>query len=418
MRRRDQTPRESATGHRRWERQHGFLRRVTLTLLLHAIAAAHPLCAQRPTLEQQMRQNQQRLETIRRERTEAQRELRRLSEQVHDLSDELNNLERQRETTNRIVNELDRQILELSESIDRITADLILAQDALDEKRAVLQRRLVDIYKRGPLYTYQVLLAAESFGDLLSRYKYLYLVSRQDRQLTNEMNRLRNRIAEERRGLVEARDALEDRRHERTDELQHYVDLARQRETRLRETRRNVARAQERLTAADAEERRVTDAIAALERARRAAEARGAVPLAGAITSASLGSLDWPVDGRVVYRFGPTAGPSNTRITWHGIGIAAAEGTVVKAVAPGTVALVGPLGTYLTTVILDHGGGFYTVYATLDDAAVTKGERVARGQVIGHVGGAATDAGPHLHFEIRGPGQIALDPLNWLKPRP
>lgn len=364
-----------------------------------------------------MRQNRQRLETIRRERTDAQHDLERLRAQVHNLSDEISNLERQRETTNRIVNELDRQILQLSESIDRITADLILAQDALAEKRAVLQRRIVDIYKRGPLYTYQVLLAAESFGDLLSRYKYLYLVSRQDRQLTNEMNRLRNRISEERRGLVEARDALQNRRQERSDELQHYVDLAHQRESRLRETRRNVARVRERLSAADAEERRVTDAIAALERARREAEARGAVPVAGAITSASLGSLDWPVSGKVVYRFGPAAGPDNTRITWHGIGIAAPEGTPVKAVAPGTVALVGPLGTYLTTVILDHGGGFYTVYATLNDATVTKGQRVARGDVIGHVGGNASDAGPHLHFEIRGPGQIALDPLNWLKPR-
>ena len=94
-----------------------------------------------------MRQNQQRLETIRRERTDAQHDLERLRAQVHNLSDEISNLERQRETTNRIVNELDRQILQLSESIDRITADLILAQDALAEKRAVLQRRIVDIYK-------------------------------------------------------------------------------------------------------------------------------------------------------------------------------------------------------------------------------------------------------------------------------
>jgi septal ring factor EnvC (AmiA/AmiB activator) len=123
------------------------------------------------------------------------------------------------------------------------------------------------------------------------------------------------------------------------------------------------------------------------------------------------------VDGRVVYEFGPAAGPDNTRITWHGIGIAAAQGTPVKAVAPGTVALVGPLGTYLTTVIVDHGAGFYTVYATLNDATVTKGERVTRGEMIGHVGGNASDQGSHLHFEIRGPGQIALDPLNWLKAR-
>jgi murein hydrolase activator len=376
-----------------------------------------PLPAQRPNIEQQMRDNQQRLENIRRERTQAQQDLDRLRTQAHNLSDEIANLERQRETTNRIVNELDRQIVELSNAIDRISIDLVLAQDALDEKRAVLERRMVDIYKRGPLYAYQVLLVAESFGDLLSRYKYLYLVSRQDRALTNEMNRLRNRIDQERRGLVEARSALERRRTERGEELDHFVGLARERETRLRETRRSVARVQERLTAADAEERRVSDAIAALERARREAEARGAAPVGGTISSASLGSLDWPVDGRVLYEFGPAAGPDNTRITWHGIGIAAPAGTAVKAVASGTVALVGPLGTYLMTVIVDHGGGFYTVYATLENASVVKGERVTGGQVIGHVGGASTDQGTHLHFEIRGPGQIALDPLNWLRAR-
>jgi murein hydrolase activator len=376
-----------------------------------------PLLAQRPNIEQQMRDNQQRLENIRRERTQAQQDLDRLRTQAHNLSDEIANLERQRETTNRIVNELDRQIVELSNAIDRISIDLVLAQDALDEKRAVLERRMVDIYKRGPLYAYQVLLVAESFGDLLSRYKYLYLVSRQDRALTNEMNRLRNRIDQERRGLVEARSALERRRTERGEELDHFLGLARERETRLRETRRSVARVQERLTAADAEERRVSDAIAALERARREAEARGAAPVGGTISSASLGSLDWPVDGRVLYEFGPAAGPDNTRITWHGIGIAAPAGTAVKAVASGTVALVGPLGTYLMTVIVDHGGGFYTVYATLENASVVKGERVTGGQVIGHVGGASTDQGTHLHFEIRGPGQIALDPLNWLRAR-
>lgn len=398
--------------------RYGFTRRLFLPILLDVVALSTPLVAQRPNIEQQMRNNQQRLDSIRKERNETQADLERLRAQVHSLADELANLEHQRETTNRIVNELDRQILQLSGGIDHITVDLVMAQDALDEKRAVLERRLVDIYKRGPLYTYQVLFAAESFGDLLSRYKYLYLVSRQDRQLTNDMNRLRDRIAQERRGLVEARDALEQRRSERADELAHYVDLAHTREGTLRVTQRNVEIAQQKLTAADAEERRVSTAIAALEAARRAAEARGAVPLTGAITSGSLGSLDWPVDGRLLYQFGPAAGPDNTRITWHGIGIAAPQGTPVKAVAQGTVALVGSLGTYLTTVILDHGGGFYTVYATLDDATVTKGQRVARGDVIGHVGGATSDQGSHLHFEIRGPGQIALDPLNWLRSKP
>ena len=75
---------------------------------------------------------------------------------MHDVNDELSNLERQRESTQRIVNEIERQIGGLASQLDRSSAELILAEDNLAERRAVLERRLVDIYKRGPLYTFQV----------------------------------------------------------------------------------------------------------------------------------------------------------------------------------------------------------------------------------------------------------------------
>jgi murein hydrolase activator len=389
------------------------LARAALLLAL----AARSLPAQRPEpFDQQLRDNQQRLEGIRRERSAVEEELERLRTQAHSLSDELANIERQKETTNRIVNELDRQIYGLSSQIDHTTVDLLLAQDALAEKRAVLERRLVDIYKRGPLYAYQVLFAAESFGNLLSRYKYLYLVSRQDRLLANDMSKLQRRIARERQTLVDARDALGRRKTERTEELDRYVALERQRQTSLTETRRSAREAQQRLSQLERDEKGLNDRIAALERSRREAEARGAAT-AAAITTADLGQLDWPVDGRIIYQFGAASGPNKTRIPWHGIGIAAPMGTPVRAIASGTVSLAGPLGTYLTSVLLDHGGGYYSFYGDLSDKTVTEGERVLKGAVIGHVGGASTDQGPHLHFEIRGQGGIALDPINWLKTR-
>src|SRR5207247_8654723 len=234
-------------------------------------------------------------EDIRRERTEVERELERLKTQVHSLSDELSNLERQKETTNRIVNELDRQINGISGQIDRTTVDLLLAQDALAEKRAVRDHRLVHLYKRGPLYTYQVLLAAESFGDLLSRYKYLYLVSRQDRLLANDMFKLQRRIARGRQVLVDARDALGRRKSERTEELQRYLTLERARQASRRETRRSAREAEERLSQLERDEKNLNDRIAALERARREALARGAATAAASITTADLGQLHWPV---------------------------------------------------------------------------------------------------------------------------
>ena len=91
----------------------------------------------------------------------------------------------------------------LVSQLDRSTAELILAEDNLAERNAVLQRRLVDIYKRGQLYTFQALLSAASFGDLISRYKYLYLTSRQDRQLVQEVEALRNRIKGQRNKVLE-----------------------------------------------------------------------------------------------------------------------------------------------------------------------------------------------------------------------
>jgi len=396
---------------------------VRLTALLLAATtfplSPFPAFAQRPQpFDQQLQDNQRRLEDIRRERSAVEQELEQLRSQAHSLADELSNIERQKETTNRIVNELDRQIAGLSRQIDQITVDLILAQDALEDKRAVLDRRLVDIYKRGPLYAYQVLLVAESFGDLLSRYKYLYLVSRQDRLLANDMFKLRDRIARERQALLNARDALARRKAERTEELQRYLSIERAHQASLRETRRSSRAAAQRLSELARNARTLNDRIAALARARREAEARGTALGAAAITTADIGRLEWPVQGRILYQFGTATGPNNTRLPWHGVGIAAPAGTPVRAVAGGTVSLAGPLGTYLTSVLVDHGGGYYTFYGYLRDAAVTQGERVAKGQVLGHVGGESSDQGPHLHFEIRGQGGIALDPVNWLRQHP
>src|SRR5262249_25418855 len=152
---------------------------------------------------------------------------------VHNITSELTNLEGQKRVTGRIVNELDRQIGSMRGQLDTLTVELILTQDALLEKRAVLERRLAEIYKRGNMWTFQALFAAESCGDLLSRYKYLYLVSRQDRALVTEVEDLRDKISTRRRELLNVRLELSRRRNERGQELTQFVRLERQRQTSL-----------------------------------------------------------------------------------------------------------------------------------------------------------------------------------------
>ena len=64
---------------------------------------------------------------------------------------------------------------------------------------------------------------------------------------------------------------------------------------------------------------------------------------------------------------------------------------------------------------MNHGGGFYTIYLYLSRIDVKNNQAITKGQVIGLSGGASSQEGPHIEFQIRGEGGIALDPVNWLK---
>jgi septal ring factor EnvC (AmiA/AmiB activator) len=385
-------------------------------MLLAAVAmcAGSAASAQQPQRDPTLEESRRRIEQIRAERERLQRQQAQLQGQMRDVTAELRNLERQREITNRLVNELERQLSGLGDQLERASAELILAQDNLAERRAVLNRRLVDIYKRGPLYTWRVLLAAESFGDLLARYKYLSLTSRQDRALLADVQRLADRIEQQRSQLREVLAQLDQRRDERALELRRYATLAAEREVRLRRIRQTTEETERQLTALERDEARLNELLAALER-RRAAGVGVATP--GTITTADIGRLDWPVEGDILYTFGRHTLPSGGTIRWNGIGIGAPLGTPVKAVEAGRVALVQRLSTYGLSVVLDHGDGYYSLYMQLQTATVQVDQRIERGQTIGTVGGANTDFGPHLHFEIRGENQIALDPADWLRRR-
>lgn len=395
----------------------GRCARVALRVALLAVLPAAAGAQGRPGAD--LEESRRRLEEIKAERDRLERQREALQDKVHDVNDELTNLERQKESTQRIVNEIERQIGGLAGQLERASAELILAQDNLAERRAILERRLVDIYKRGALYAFQVLLSAESFGDLISRYKYLYLTSRQDRALVEEVELLRNRVVIQRNNLLYVRGELDRRRQEREAEYERYGELAVERAKRLQQLRRSARYTERRLTALERDEARLTSLLAALERSRREAARNRAglvtAPAPGALTTASLGRLDWPVEGTLVYRFGRDTLASGGVIRWNGIGIAAPPGTPVKSVEAGQVRLVGQFGTYGLTILLEHGNGYYSVYAQLQSASVKLGDRVAKGQVIGTVGGVNSDYGPHLHFEIRGENQIALDPTDWLR---
>jgi murein hydrolase activator len=383
-------------------------------LLAPVLLAPAALTAQ--SADARIRAQRDELERIRRERADLERRMATLQGDVHELAEEVINLDRQRVATERMLATLDRQMASIDGVVQETTNRMTTAEDELTRRRTVLQRRLVEIYKRGPLYSAEAMLTARSFGELVARYKYLHEIAVYDRSLVRRLETLRNDIARQRTELVKLRDAVAENRGDKLREEERLEGLKRQRSSSLQRAQRSTRQIQERLAQIRQSEARLGNVLASIEAERvRSAAARPNAPRAtSTLRTADAGRLDWPVDGPLLYRFGRVINPNNTTTRWNGMGIAAPVGTPVKAVAPGTVVSVGPLGTYGLTVIVQHGEGDYSIYASLQAASLRTGTAVKRGDVVGTVGVSDPDLKPHLHFEMRPKGR-AVDPETWLR---
>jgi septal ring factor EnvC (AmiA/AmiB activator) len=373
------------------------------------LSLAVPAVGQEAAGEARLRQQREELDRVRREREELQRRMTTLQTRAHDITDEVRLLNRQRDATARVVRTLDQQLVAISGEVGSTEASLVRAEDEAAVKRAVLARRLTDIYKRGQLYTAEVLLSARSFGDLVTRYKYLHMLAQRDRVLVRRVEELRDRVARNRTQLVRLQRDVTRNRTEKAQEEERLRSLQQRERQALRRVQADALRTRRRLEALARTEQRLNQFIANLEVA-----ARGARRTSSSIRTADIGRLAWPVEGVIIYQFGRVVNPNNTTTRWNGIGISAAEGSPVRAVSSGAVVLSEVMGTYGNTIIVQHGGGDYSVYGSLSRIDSRKGARVTKGQVIGAVGATDPQMPPHLHFEIRRGGP-AVDPLEWLR---
>ena len=368
--------------------------------------------------EARLRAQREELDRIRNERDSLQAESRQLQGRVRSLQDEVILLGRQAAATERLVKSLDQQLANIGAEVDTANQRVVAAQGEVSVRREKLRGRVRDIYKRGPLFATEAFLAARSFGELVARYKYLHELALYDKSVVKRVEDLLKQIDGQRQLLVRLQDEFERSREEKAREQERLKDLELQRQRTLAQARRTSQQVETRLDQIRRDEARVANFIAAAEAAaRRAAPGSAdAAPATSALKTGDYGALDWPVEGSIMYSFGRAINPNNTSIRWNGIGIEAPLGASVTTIADGEIMIAEPIGTYGLTVIVQHGGGDYTVYGSLQRAVVTKGAKVKKGQVIGTVGQADPDLNPHLHFEIRPKGR-ATDPLTWLQGR-
>lgn len=347
-----------------------------------------------------------------------------LSEEIAGLSSQIDSYETQvaalraEERDAEIRLEAKQEELDQAEAeVDSAYKELKILAARLKRSLEVLKQRLVAIYQSGNTDMAEIVLTSKDYGDLLQRSEYLEQIQNRDETLVGRVRGLRDEQQTIFVRLKKAKDTIKSSRDEIAAEEQS-----------LATTRAAVESQQNKLMAARGERSAAVDQIdgnvgaleeieadlqAEIQEQIAAASGFSTLP-AGPMSAPSAAGLIWPVSGTISSGFGARSSPGGVGSTFHeGLDISVGEGTPIRAAKGGTVISASYNGGYGNYTCVDHGSALSTCYAHQSQFAVTSGQAVDQGQVIGYSGNTGASTGPHLHFEVRING-VATDPMGYL----
>jgi septal ring factor EnvC (AmiA/AmiB activator) len=376
-----------------------------------------------------------RLKEVQRELGREREKARAATRKEAALAKELARLDADLKTRSRQLRDLETKLQSAGQRIARLSKDIAATEERLAKSKTLLTLRLRAMYKQARMGYVGMLLSADDFSGAGRRLKYLTALAGQDQRLMHgyakslaELSQKREELQRQKVEWAEATAAAAATRAKIAQEQgQRKLLLASVREEKaahlaaIKELDKAAKELQTLIARLQREEERQRRAArqAARREASRGAGGRGQAddaPADGAFARLK-GKLPWPASGTLAATFGRQVHPRFRTVTFNqGIEIATASGRQVAAVADGMVIYADWFKGYGQLIILDHGGGYFTLYAHTDGHTVKPGDAVSRAQVIATVGDGGSAEGPQLYFELRHKGK-PQDPLAWLEPR-
>ncbi len=354
---------------------------------------------------------QKKIRLEKKKQQQAQVQERNVLSRLQKVDQKLGSLKREKEANSR-------DLAETRDRIYRLQSEMGQNQAQLVESRKLLKQRLGALYRmsfRKPFLG--GLLDSQSFADWARRLKFELLLAESNQKLLSHTLRHEDRLEkdseqwtaeERRRNRILSVLGRQEKNYsqERAHRTVFLVSI--RREQNLRE--QTIADLRER---AQGLQQEVSNLL------QKAAEARktSVTPYQGVGLQVSRGRIPWPVSGKLLpeYSFGKHKDKEfNAVVENSGIQIQAPMGTPFHAVADGKVLYADWFKGYGKLVILDHGEGYYSLYAQASELSVAEGQKVLAGQVLGMVGDTGSLVGESLYFEIRKKG-VPQDPVQWLK---
>ena len=326
---------------------------------------------------------------------------------------------------------LGRDLVTVEQGVDKTLQEIERERQEAERKRAQINRRMAALYKGGDIGYMRVFFSSESFPQMSENLRYMRGILENDKKLFRQynddlerLNQLKQRLEQEaarKEGIRRSMEAKKREIEQEKDRKATYLVKVRQDKrgylTSLKELQANASRLQSMIQKLEARSRK---AYSSKGRTHVSGPGRTGVPPKGVSVPASglgaqRGKLTLPVHGTIVERFGRHKHPDFDSFTVsNGISVAAPAGTAIHAIYDGEVIFADYFKGYGNMIIVDHGGGFFSLYAHASSIAKRVGAKVSKNEVLASVGDLDSAKGPMLYFEIRYQGK-PVDPSPWFR---
>ena len=334
-------------------------------------------------------------------------------------STRISSLDEEISLTAKLIRSLKSEEEKTRKRILQLKSDILKNENELESLRTRYKKRVVNSYRKGRLTDLERVFSSTTWRQAIYRTQYLKIISDIEKKLTNQIESLLIQISQQKLELEAVlRNNLKLVR-DKQQQISSYRDMRIDREKELNRIRNDkkalsnyIEEKEAGIIQLESIIKKVLEDKARFERELRIRKQQEALKTKS--FKALKGQLPWPAEGRIIAKFGRQWNSKLKTTTENpGIDIKGQPGSAIRTVLGGVVTTITYIRGYGTTIIVDHGGGFYTVYSHVTNIQTVVDGQVRNGDVIAYMGDSGSINGSKLHFEIWGKGQ-KLDPEKWL----
>ena len=356
-----------------------------------------------------------------------------MKKEIEELSSKLRKANINETTTSKRITNLDEEIalvnkliqsLKKEETSNRNKVNVLkdrikTKEDELELLRTRYEQRIINTYQKGRVSDLEKVLSSTSWRQAVYRTQYLKIISSIEQKMTKDIENILLAINKDKlklESLLRQSISLKRDKQKQMTSLRK-MRIKREKElNRIRQDKSALANYMQEKSAGvkqlESIIKKVLEDKARFEREERIRQQQQALKTKE--FNLLKGQLPWPTEGRVISKFGKQWNSRLKTTTDNpGIDIKGQPGSPIRSTMSGVVTTITYIRGYGTTVIIDHGGGFYTVYSHVTNIQTQVDSEVRSGDVIAYMGDSGSVNGSKLHFEVWGKGQ-KLDPEKWL----